>query len=178
MSDVETAAETPKELERHEARFAILDSPIQGRGAFAVKFIAKGETIAEYTGERIGKEESGRRCEAGNPYIFQIDDTTDLDGNVPDNAARFINHSCAPNCEALDYDGRIWIEAIRDIRPGEELTFNYGYGLADYQDHPCGCGQPNCLGYIVAVEHQDHVRAELARRTRRPDRPRTKRRSR
>lgn len=163
MSDVETAAETPPEMERHEARFAVLDSPIEGRGAFAVKFIAQGESIAEYTGERIGKEESERRCEAGNPYIFQIDDDTDLDGNVPDNAARFINHSCDPNCEAIDYEGHIWIEAIRDIRPGEELTFNYGYGLADYRDHPCECGKPNCLGYIVAVELQDEVRADLAR---------------
>lgn len=148
-------------MERHEARFVILDSPIQGRGAFAVKPIAKGETIAEYTGERITKAESERRCEAGNPYIFQIDELTDLDGDNPDNAARFINHSCDPNCEALDYEGRIWIEAIRDIRPGEELTFNYGYGLADYRDNPCGCGTPNCLGYIVAVDLHEQVRAEL-----------------
>lgn len=162
MSDVATQTDSPPELERHEARFAVLDSPIEGRGAFAVKFIAKGETIAEYTGERISKAESDRRCEEGNPYIFNVDDEWDLDGNVPDNAARFLNHSCDPNCEALDYDGQIWIEAIRDIRPGEELTFNYGYSLEDFRDHPCGCGQRNCLGFIVAVEHHEQVRRELA----------------
>ncbi len=162
MNDADTLTDTPAEMERHEARFAILDSPIEGRGAFAVKFIASGETIADYTGERISKEESERRCTAGNPYIFQIDDTIDLDGDNPDNAARFINHSCAPNCEAVDYDGHIWIEAIKDIRPGEELTFNYGYGVEDYRDHPCECGVPDCLGFIVAAELQAQVRAELA----------------
>lgn len=143
---------------RQPARFAVLDSPIAGKGAFAMQPIAKDETIVEYVGERISKEESNRRCEEGNPYVFQLDDEWDLDGNVPDNPARFFNHSCEPNCEAVDDEGRIFLVALRDIRPGEELTFNYGYSLADYQDNPCGCGARGCIGYMVAAEFFDEVR--------------------
>ena len=76
------------------------------------------------------------------------------------NPARFLNHSCAPNCEAELDDGRIWIVAKRDIKAGEELTFNYGYDLEDYRDHPCRCGVPECAGHIVVEEFFDHVRKQ------------------
>jgi hypothetical protein len=76
------------------------------------------------------------------------------------NPARFLNHSCAPNCEAQFADGRIWLVAIRDIRAGEELTFNYGYDLTDYREHPCRCGAVSCVGYIVAEEFFEHVRRQ------------------
>jgi SET domain-containing protein len=132
--------------------FEIRTSGIQGRGGFAVQAIVAGTRVAEYVGERIGKAESLRRCEANNEYIFQLDDAVDLDGNVPWNPARFVNHSCAPNCEAQLVDGRVWLVALRDIAAGEELTFNYGYDLTDYKEHPCHCGAPECVGYIVAEE--------------------------
>jgi uncharacterized protein len=136
------------------------DSTIHGTGGFARCEIPAGTPIIEYVGERIDKAEAQRRCEADNRYIFCIDETWDIDGSVAWNPARFINHSCAPNCEAeLDEDeGRIWINAIRDIKAGEELSFNYGYDLADYEDHPCRCGTKECVGYIVAEEHFAHVR--------------------
>ncbi|HLP76556.1 MAG TPA: SET domain-containing protein-lysine N-methyltransferase [Candidatus Paceibacterota bacterium] len=127
-------------------------STIHGTGGFARVDIASGTNIVEYVGERISKAESLRRCELDNQYIFDLDESTDLDGNVEWNPARFINHSCSPNCEAQWDEEKIWIVAIRDIRAGEELTFNYGYDLVDYQEHPCRCGSEMCVGYIVAEE--------------------------
>ena len=126
-------------------------------GCFATTHISKGTRLIEYVGERITKAEAAKRCEADNQYIFAIDDHVDLDGNVGWNPAKFINHSCAPNCEAELDNGRIWINAIRDILPGEEITFNYGYDLEGYEDHPCRCGASNCVGYIVAEEFFPHV---------------------
>lgn len=135
----------------------IRDSGIHGMGGYARCDIPAGTRVIEYVGERISKAESVRRCEANNQYIFAIDDEWDLDGSVSWNAARFINHSCAPNCEAEWDEDRIWIVALRDIRAGEELSFNYGYDLADYREHPCSCGTDACVGYIVAEEFFEHV---------------------
>lgn len=134
------------------ARVLVRDSIIEGRGGFARKKIRKGTKIIQYVGELISKEESARRCEDSNVYIFTIDDQWDLDGNVDWNPARFINHSCNPNCEALDENGNIFIVAKQTIEAGEELTFNYGYELEDYEDHPCKCGARECVGFIVAEE--------------------------
>lgn len=133
-------------------------SGIHGIGAFAGANIEKGERIAEYVGEIIDKAESARRCELNNEYIFSLDDARDIDGNVPWNPARFINHSCVPNCEALVEEGHIWIVAVRAIPLGEELTFNYGFDLTDYRQYPCRCGASECIGYIVAEEFFDHIR--------------------
>ena len=106
-----------------------------------------------------------RQCEQNNAYIFTLNDEQNLDGNFAWNPARFLNHSCAPNCEAELEDGHIWIIAQRDIQPGEEITFNYGYNLEDYREYPCRCGSPNCVGYIVAEEFFEHV---LSRKATRP----------
>jgi SET domain-containing protein len=127
-------------------------SRIHGQGAFASAVIRAGTLVIEYVGCRIAKSESVRRCEAGNTFIFQLDDEWDIDGDAAWNPARFLNHSCAPNCDAEMIDGHIWIVARRDIAPGEELTFNYGYDLDDYREHPCHCGASGCVGYIVAEE--------------------------
>ncbi len=137
-------------------------SPVHGTGGFARINVPAGTRILEYLGEMITKTESRRRCEQNNPYIFALDDAHDLDGDVPWNPARFLNHSCAPNCEAELDSGRIWISALRDIQAGEELTFNYGYDLDDYREHPCRCGAAGCVGYIVAEEFFEHVRRQRA----------------
>ena len=137
-------------------------SPIHGTGGFAKTAIRKGTRILEYLGEKITKGESLRRCEQNNAYIFTLNDQQDLDGNVPWNPARFINHSCAPNCEAEKDDDCIWVIATRDIQAGEEITFNYGYDLVDYKDSPCLCGAPNCVGYMVAEEYFEHVLSRKA----------------
>ena len=138
--------------------FYIAASPIEGRGAFASGPLKQGARVAEYLGEKISKEESLRRCEGENWFIFALDEEFDIDGAVEWNPARFFNHSCAANCEAECDGGRIWIVARRDIAAGEELTFNYGYDLESYREHPCRCGADDCAGYIVAEEFFGHVR--------------------
>lgn len=137
-------------------------SGIHGMGGYARQRIPEGTEVIEYVGERISKAESLRRCEMNNPFIFGIDETHDLDGNVEWNLARFLNHSCEPNCEAIEDEGRIWIVARRDIGPGEELTFNYGYSLDDFREHPCRCGAPGCVGFMVAEEYFETVRRRTA----------------
>ncbi|MEI7727975.1 MAG: SET domain-containing protein-lysine N-methyltransferase [Verrucomicrobiota bacterium] len=134
-------------------------SPIHGTGGYAVAFIPEGTRVIEYLGDSIDKAESQKQCEADNPYVFALDEERDLNGDVPWNPARHINHSCAPNCEAQLHDGHIWVVACRDIQPGEEVTFNYGFDLANYRDYPCRCGAPECVGFMVAEEFFDAVRS-------------------
>ncbi|MFN0066243.1 MAG: SET domain-containing protein [Limisphaerales bacterium] len=141
---------------------ALGPSGIHGHGAYARRAIPAGTEVIEYLGERVSKAESERRCLAENPYIFTVNEEWDLDGDVPGNPARFLNHSCDPNCEAQQDGDRIWIVALRPIEPGEELTFNYGYELESWRDYPCACGAKNCLGYMVAEEHWAEVRREIA----------------
>ena len=138
------------------------ESVIHGSGLFATAVIASGTRVLRYIGERIDKAESSRRCEAGNHFIFTLDDDSDIDGNVPENLARFSNHSCSPNCEAEIEGEEIWIVAVRDIAPGEEITYNYGYDLGEYLEYPCRCGAANCVGYILAEEFFEHVRLNQA----------------
>jgi SET domain-containing protein len=133
-------------------------SPIHGQGLFANTTLRRGRRIIEYLGEKITKAESARRCEQQNWCIFSLDEEFDLDGNFEWNPARYVNHSCAPNGEADGGDGRIWITALRDIQPGEEITFNYGYDWEAYREHPCHCGAAECLGFIVAEEFFDQLR--------------------
>ena len=130
----------------------IRPSGIDGWGGYAARDLRQGRPVIEYVGQKITKAESLHRCEANNPFIFALDDDWDLDGGVPWNPARFLNHSCRPNCEAECEENRVWIVACRDIRAGEELTFNYGYDLEDFRASPCRCGAPDCVGYIVAEE--------------------------
>ena len=160
---IKGASDLAKESAAAEAELIVFKtSPIHGTGGFAKTAIAKGTRILEYLGEKISKSESLRRCEQNNAYIFTLDGEQDLDGNVPWNPARLINHSCAPNCEAEKDEDRIWVIAIRDIQAGEEITFNYGYDLVDYRDYPCLCGSPNCVGYMVAEEYFEHVLSRKA----------------
>jgi len=151
-----TAPEKPPVTET--ALVCFHESIIHGTGGFAKMDIASGVQVIEYTGERITKDESLRRCESGNGSIFSMGEESDLDGNVSGNPARFLNHNCEPNCEAERIGQHIWIIAKRDIRAGEELTFNYGYDLQDYHEHPCRCGATKCAGYIVAAEFFEHVK--------------------
>lgn len=146
-------------------------SKIHGSGIFARKKIRKGTRIIEYVGERISKDEAQRRArkqlkrseksDDGAVYIFEINDEFDIDGNVDWNPARLINHSCDPNCETEQEGERIWIEAIRTIQKGEELTYNYGYDVDHYDEHPCLCGSENCVGYIVREDHWKKLKKRL-----------------
>lgn len=150
-------------------------SEIHGRGVFASRDIRKGTAIIEYVGEVITKREAGKRGRAlmeesrrtggASVYIFILDKRHDLDGNFPWNDARLINHSCAPNCETeIDGDCRIWVTALRDIKMGEELFFDYNFDLESFEDHPCRCGAPECIGYIVGQDYWSRLKRLLARR--------------
>jgi uncharacterized protein len=138
-------------------RLEVRPSGIHGQGVYATGLIRAGERVIEYFGEKITKEESQSRCCEGNHYIFYLSERYDLDGSAEANVARLINHSCAPNTEAEVENERIWIVALRDITPGEEISFNYGYDLEDFRDHPCRCGAANCVGYILAEEYWSSV---------------------
>jgi SET domain-containing protein len=136
-------------------------SPIHGAGGFALAPIRAGTLVIEYVGEKISKCESSRRCEAGNTFVFELDEQWDIDGGSDGNPARLLNHSCAPNCDAELIDGQIWIVARHDIDAGEEITFNYGYDWEDFREHPCHCGTPDCVGYIVAEEFFPALRERM-----------------
>jgi len=97
----------------------------------------------------------------GCVYIFELNKRHDLDGDVAWNTARLINHSCEPNCESQKARGRIWIVATRDIAAGEELSYDYGFGLENWRDHPCRCGAAACAGYIVTKTQRWRVRRAL-----------------
>jgi len=146
-------------------------SGIHGRGVYARKDIPDGTRVIEYVGERITKAEAARR-EArrlalqrkggeGCVTIFALNKRHDLDGRSARNVARFINHSCAPNCRAEAIHGRIWIVARRDISAGDELTFDYGYGFKEWSLHPCRCGAKRCVGFIVGATQRWRVRRIL-----------------
>lgn len=139
------------------------NSPIHGIGGFASADILAGTRLLEYLGHKIDKKESLRQCELENPYVFCINEKYDLDGNVDWNPARLLNHSCSPNAEALADGERIWITALHDIKAGEEITFNYNYDLDDYREHPCACGAPDCVGFIVAEEFFETIRRTVSK---------------
>ena len=124
-----------------------------GRGLYATQDIKEGARIIDYVGKIITNkqtEESEKFDNAKPIYLFDLNSRYDLDGNVSWNTARLINHSCLNNC---DYEGKglkLWVNANRDIKMGEELTCNYGFSYdSDYKQFPCKCGSKNCVGYIV-----------------------------
>jgi SET domain-containing protein len=126
-------------------------SRIAGKGLFVAQDIKKGTRLIQYTGQKISKEETARQLALGNPYICYFNERYDIDGRPLKNKARYINHSCDPNCQIQSTSRSIWIVARRDIDAGEELTYRYDYAYdpETYTDFPCYCGTKNCVGYIV-----------------------------
>lgn len=153
--------------------FEIRRSRIQGRGAFARRKIRKGTRVIEYLGERVSHEEADRRYDdehmaRHHTFLFTLDKKTCLDAAVNGNDARFINHSCDPNCEAVIDDGHIWIEALRAIEPDEELVYDYQYEREDDTGddeklYPCHCGAASCRGTILAPRRRKNKPAGTRR---------------
>jgi uncharacterized protein len=147
---------------RANRAFAVRRSAIQGRGAFATRDIEKGERLVEYVGERITREEGDLRydddaMDRPHTFLFTLDDEMAIDGNVRGNDSRYINHSCGPNCESVIEDGHIYIDAIKRIAAGTELTYDYhlvrpGRFQADWRRrYACHCGSRNCRGMLLEL---------------------------
>ena len=159
--------------------FELRESPIAGVGAFATQRIKKGTRIIEYTGERISNAEADRRYDedkmkSHHTFLFTLTSRTVVDAAVGGNESRFINHSCAPNCEAVIEDGkRIYIEALADIPVGAELVYDYQYErmddhtVTDERFYACSCGAPECRGTILAPKKRKKKKAKPSRRARR-----------
>jgi hypothetical protein len=152
MTDVKEGEQSPPILVR--------DSNVHGRGVFATRRIEKGERIIEYLGERVSHDEADRRYELkdendSHTFLFIVDSKTVIDAGTEGNDARFFNHSCDPNCESVVEKRRVFIEALRGIEPGEEMTYDYQI----YRDHDdpdnideifaCRCGFANCRGTML-----------------------------
>lgn len=148
-------------------RILTRNSPIHGKGVFAAADLPAGEVLIEYKGRRITHAAADRRYgddgESGHTFLFTLNDAYVIDANVDGNAARWINHGCSPNCEAVieeDPDGdprrdRVLIQTIRPVRSGEELVYDYGITLEERHTPrlkkiwACRCGARNCTGTML-----------------------------
>jgi len=133
--------------------YKIKKSNIDNKGLYAEKNIKSGKLVINYKGKLITKKETDTNPKFDNDkaiYLFNLNSRYDLDGDFKYNDARLINHSCNPNCEVEGKGLKLWITAIRDIKKGEELSYDYGFGYdEDYKQFVCKCGAKNCVGYIV-----------------------------
>ena len=140
-------------------------SKIHAYGIFATENIPKGKKIIQYIGDKVTKKEGDRRSEkrikkylnsksTGSVYIFELNKKYDIDGSPKYNKARYINHSCNPDCEVEIENNEIWIKSIKKIKKFDELSYDYGYEFdeEDYKDHICKCGSNNCIGYIISSD--------------------------
>ena len=138
--------------------YKIKKSKIDKNGLYANCDIQKGTKIIEYKGKIISVKKSAQDPKFDNGkaiYLFNINRRFDLDGDFKFNTARLINHSCSPNCEVLGEGLKIWIYAIKNIKKGDELSYDYGYAFDkdDYKDHVCKCSSKFCIGYIISSDH-------------------------
>ena len=151
----------------------VRDSRIHGKGVFAAKDITRGTVVIEYVGKKGTKKESDdvadRDTDAnkeneknGAVYLFELNKKQDLDGNVSWNTALLINHSCDPNCETEGDDKHVWIVALRDIKKGEEINYNYTYDIDEFEEHPCHCGSKRCVGFILDEKLWPRLRKKVA----------------
>tara|TARA_B100001093_G_scaffold247856_1_gene237317 strand:- start:1159 stop:1653 length:495 start_codon:yes stop_codon:yes gene_type:complete len=140
-------------------------SKVHGTGIFAAENIKKNVRVIQYIGIKVSKKEGDKRSakriknylhseSTGSVYIFELNKNFDIDGSVARNHARFINHSCNPNCEVNIIKNEIWINSIKPIKKGEELNYDYGYAFDadDFSDHICNCKSKKCIGYIISQD--------------------------
>jgi hypothetical protein len=156
-----------------EPYYSVRNSKIHGRGVFAKRPIRKGTKIVEYTGKIVSREEAdeiGAKTVDGHTHtmLFTIDDDRVIDGNVGGDA-RYINHSCEPNSEAVQYDDQIFIESLRAIKKGEEITYDYHLEVPGKitdkvkKEYQCFCGSPNCRGTQIAKSILDKLAKKEAK---------------
>ena len=159
----------------HTPLFKVRHSPIHGYGVFAARRIRKGTTVIEYLGDRVSHAQADARYEDKDPndnhtFLFTVDAKTVIDAGVNGNEARYINHGCDPNCESTTLNKRIFIEAIRTIQPGEELSYDYqiqrdGDDAANVDEvYACRCGAKNCRGSMLEAEKPRKVTTRGSKR--------------
>ena len=133
--------------------YKVRRSKIDNLGLYAAKNIKNGEKIIEYKGRIITRKQAEENPKYDNDkaiYLFNLNKRHDLDGDFKFNTARLINHSCDPNCEVDGIGLKLWISSIKEIKKGEELSYDYGFSYdKDYKQFPCKCRAKNCVGYIV-----------------------------
>jgi hypothetical protein len=160
-STTKSATKSVTKATRPVKYHVVKSSAIHGRGIFALIDIPKSTRILEYTGERMSHAEADRRYSKrheNSPHtmLMAVDDDVVIDATRRGSAARWINHSCAPNCEALEDEGRVFIESKRAIPAGRELTYDYELIVAERhtkklkREHACRCGARNCRGTLLA----------------------------
>jgi SET domain-containing protein len=173
-------------------------SPIHGYGVFALRKVRKGTTVIEYLGDRVSHEKADARYEDkdasdSHTFLFTVDSRTVIDAGINGNEARFINHGCDPNCQSVRVNKRVFIEAIRTILPGDELSYDYQI-QRDPEDAPevdvifaCRCGAPSCRGSMLEPRKKPRTvkrrraggaRRKLPKRTAKPLRKKSARRGR
>jgi len=157
MTHLSTAPHTQKSSKRIQTR----KSGVHGKGIFALVDIPKGEVIIEYKGEIITWKEALRRhphnpLEPNHTFYFHITDGHVIDGRVQGNSAKWINHSCNPNCEADEIGDHVFIKSIKKIKAGDELNYDYGLIIDERYtpklkaQYPCWCGAKKCRGTLLA----------------------------
>ncbi len=164
----------------------VRNSPIHGRGVYAKTRIVKGGRVIEYLGDRVSHAEADRRYEIkdnddGHTFLFIVDNRTVIDAGVGGNEARFINHGCSPNCETVTEDRRIFIEATRTMKPGEELCYDYQLVWESTDDpedlklYDCRCGAKNCRGTMLDPVPLDKAKqaAKAKKKTKAKTKPKT-----
>jgi len=133
-------------------------SGVHGRGVYAGELIRKGTRIIEYTGKRVPDREAPDDDKDSHTFYFGLENGEVIDPELGDgNEARWINHSCDPNCESIEKNGRIFIYALRDIEPGEELSYDYALEIDEpitgkaRKQYECVCGSPDCRGTMLGA---------------------------
>ncbi len=160
----------PKAPASDRRRIQTRRSGVHGKGVFAVQDLAEGETLIEYVGEVVTWKEALRRHphdpqDPNHTFYFHVDEKHVIDAKYGGNSSRWINHSCQPNCEADEDEGRVFIKALRNIAAGEELFYDYGLIIdAPYTkklkaEYPCWCGAPNCRGTLLAPKDKESKKA-------------------
>ena len=144
-----------KAAPRKTRRIIVRRSGIHGRGVFATAAIPGNTRLIEYKGERVVDDERDADDASTHTFLFMLDEELVIDGSRNGNSARWINHCCEPNCEAVDENGRVFIETLRAIEPGEELTIDYNlylevrYTAALKRQYACRCGAGQCRGTML-----------------------------
>jgi len=137
-------------------------SPIAGLGLFATRTFAAQERIAPYAGRMVTQPPNESSAE-GKIFALAISPGIWIDGSAEDNPARHANHACHPNAELVwdEASSTAWLTAMKPIEVDEEITFDYGFSLADCLLHPCACGAPDCVGRIIATPLRPALRRHL-----------------